>query len=321
MAAEPRAQAPDLVDLWQVRSQDLDDLLEEEIHAWRKELDWDFASSADLVRRFVDVRALNGYALMIGGVAAGYSYFVCEEHKGLVGDLYVRECFRCPEYETMLLRGVVDHLMRTRFVHRVESQLMMARSLDWRFLPGPGFVRTYQRNFMIFDSRHARRLPARPPDNIVVDLWSERRQDETAQLIAAAYRSHIDSEINDQYRNSSGARRFLYNIVQYPGCGNFFSPAAFAAFHRDAGRLCGVSLTSMVAPDVGHITQICVSPEVKGTGVGYELLRRSLVALATAGARKASLTVTAANTEAVRLYERVGFRILRQFPALVWEGF
>jgi ribosomal protein S18 acetylase RimI-like enzyme len=77
----------------------------------------------------------------------------------------------------------------------------------------------------------------------------------------------------------------------------------------------------MVAPEVGHVTQICVAPGVKGKGVGYELLRRSLVTLAEAGAQSASLTVTASNDSAVRLYERVGFDTVRQFPAFVWEGF
>jgi ribosomal protein S18 acetylase RimI-like enzyme len=55
--------------------------------------------------------------------------------------------------------------------------------------------------------------------------------------------------------------------------------------------------------------------------VGYELLRRSLGALAVAGAKTVSLTVTAANQDAVRLYQRVGFSIERQFSAFVWEGF
>jgi ribosomal protein S18 acetylase RimI-like enzyme len=39
------------------------------------------------------------------------------------------------------------------------------------------------------------------------------------------------------------------------------------------------------------------------------------------GCRKVSLTVTAANNEAVTLYERMGFRTTRKFCAYVWEGF
>jgi ribosomal protein S18 acetylase RimI-like enzyme len=58
---------------------------------------------------------------------------------------------------------------------------------------------------------------------------------------------------------------------------------------------------------------------VRGTGIGHELLRRSLITLRDMGCHSASLTVTAAN-EAVRLYERMGFRTIRKFAAYVWEG-
>jgi ribosomal protein S18 acetylase RimI-like enzyme len=70
---------------------------------------------------------------------------------------------------------------------------------------------------------------------------------------------------------------------------------------------------------MGHVTQICVVPSLKGSGLGYELLRRSLLALLEAGCRQASLTVTTANTDAVRLYRRVGFETAHAFSALVWD--
>jgi ribosomal protein S18 acetylase RimI-like enzyme len=156
---------------------------------------------------------------------------------------------------------------------------------------------------------------------VLFDSWSERKQDEAATLISAAYRGHIDSEINDQYRSPAGARRFLMNIVQYPGCGAFFQPASYVAMDPGTGRLSGICLASLVHADVGHVTQVCVSPAARGTGVGYELIRRSLASLARHGCKKVTLTVTAANTEAIALYERMGFRKTRNFSAYVWEGF
>ena len=140
-------------------------------------------------------------------------------------------------------------------------------------------------------------------------------------MIASAYEGHVDSRINDQYRSVSGARRFLLNIIQYPGCGAFFQPGSYVAADTAAGQLCGICLSSLVSADVGHITQICVTPEVRGTGAGYELLRRSLNALAEYGCRAASLTVTSSNTGAIELYERVGFRTRDRFAAYVWDGF
>ncbi len=321
MAAASEARVPALADLWQVRPVELAAMLAEEIVAWREQLDWDFSASAELVRRFVEVHALNGFALLVGDEAVGYAYYVCEEHKGLVGDLFVREGFRTPELEHRLLAAVVDQLMSTRGVRRIESQLMMARSGYRRVLPAAQYAHTHHRNFMMYDLGGVRELAERRIERVVFDRWTERRQDEAAQLIASAYRGHIDSEINDQYRSAEGARRFLFNIVQYPGCGTFFQPASWVALDRFSGRGQGISLTSMVAQGVGHVTQICTSPAVRGQGVGYELLRRSLVSLAEAGAAKASLTVTTANAHAIELYERVGFETLRRFPAFVWEGF
>jgi len=154
-----------------------------------------------------------------------------------------------------------------------------------------------------------------------IEKWSEHYQDQASQLISAAYTGHIDSRINDQYRSPAGARRFLHNIVNYPGCGAFYRPASCIALDALTGRMVGVSLASIVAPATGHITQICVAPSARGTGIGHELLRHSLTTLRDMGCRVASLTVTAANEDAVNLYHRVGFRIVRKFSAYVWEGF
>jgi ribosomal protein S18 acetylase RimI-like enzyme len=163
--------------------------------------------------------------------------------------------------------------------------------------------------------------PGRVRRLVYVERWSDLYQDAVAQLIAAAYAGHIDGRINDQYRTPLGARRFLHNVIQYPGCGNFYRPASYAAFEASNGRICGVSLASLVAPRCGHIAQICVSPAARGTGIGHELLRQSLATLRDAGCRSVSLTVTAANQDAVALYERMGFRTIERFAALVWEGF
>ena len=61
------------------------------------------------------------------------------------------------------------------------------------------------------------------------------------------------------------------------------------------------------------------APEAKGVGVGYELLRLSIAGLRQRGAKRVSLTVTATNEGAVRLYLKCGFREVRRFYAYVWE--
>jgi ribosomal protein S18 acetylase RimI-like enzyme len=307
-----------LVDLRDISSAYLEPLLHEETEEWRTELNWDYRPSADLVRRFVDMRALTGFALPGQTEAAGYAYYVCEEGKGLIGGLYMGRAQRTIENENALLTGILDAMWRTPGTRRVEAQLMMLSSPLNRPMPYPKWIRTFPRKFFEASLSEIASLPPREP-NVTISPWSENRQDDAARLVAAAYTGHVDSNINDQYRSASGARRFLTNIVQYPGCGTFFAPASCVAGPASGRGLYGVCLTSLVASDVGHITQICVAPAFRGTGLGYELLRRSLVVLREHGCRTVSLTVTASNTSAVQLYERMGFVNRRDFAAYVWE--
>ncbi len=311
----------EIVDLRRLSARDLEPLLHEETAAWRDELDWDFEKSADLVRRFVDLRVLNGGALVEDGEVSGYLYYVVEDNKGLIGDLYVRREFRTAEREHRLLEWAIEAMVACPPVSRIESQLMMLGFAPGRSVPRSDCMSSYERNFMRVDLRRCPLAEGRFRRPIYIERWNDQYTDAAARLIAAAYAGHIDSRINDQYRSAAGARRFLYNIVQYPGCGAFYRPASFAAFESATGHMCGISLASMVAPECGHITQICVSPPVHGTGVGHALLRQSLTTLREHGCRSGSLTVTAANDEAVQLYERVGFFTVRRFSAYVWEGF
>jgi ribosomal protein S18 acetylase RimI-like enzyme len=229
--------------------------------------------------------------------------------------------FRTPEGENRLLSSALQAIMTCPPIVRIESQLMMLGVSAKRTMPRADCLSIYERNFMLVDLGRASLGEGRVRRPMYLEKWSDHYQDAAAQLIAAAYSGHIDSRINDQYRTAGGARRFLYNIVQYPGCGAFYRPASCAAFEAASGHLCGISLASLVAPEAGHITQICVSPAVRGTGIGHAMLRHSLAILKEMGCRTASLTVTAANEDAVRLYERVGFRTIRRFSAYVWEGF
>lgn len=318
MAARMPA-APETIDLRRLSARDLEPLLAEETEEWLETLEWDFTKSAGLVRRFVDMRALNGAALVEGGEVTGYLYYVLEEAKGLIGDLYVRRAWRTPEREDLLLGAALASMTAGRRITRVEAQLLMMQAKPCQELRHAARAVCFERNYMRIDLGRAPLDEGRVRRPMFLERWSDHHQDAAARLIAAAYTGHIDSRINDQYQTVAGARRFLYNIVQYPGCGTFFRPASWVAMDAAMGDACGISLTSLVAPSCGHVTQICVAPEVRSTGIGHALLRRSLMSLRDSGCASATLTVTAANTSAVELYERMGFRTVRRFPAYVWE--
>jgi ribosomal protein S18 acetylase RimI-like enzyme len=319
MAAAQHAGVPELVPLKSLRAEDLDPVLDEEGLAWRSLLRWDFAASAELVRRFLKIHALAGYALIADKRVTGYSYYVCEERKGLIGDLFLSRDYATTQNEDHLIGAVLNDLICTPHLQRIEAQLMLLHGPFERPMPLAGFSQVFPRIFMLADLSETQALP---PSNARVQIlpWTERRQEEAAQLIAGAYQGHVDSHINDQYRSYAGAKRFLLNIVQYPGCGKFFPGGSFIA-EDDSGKICGLILSSHVADDVGHVTQVCVSPEWKGRGAGYELMRFAMSAMVNDGCDRASLTVTASNTGAIQLYQRLGFRSTRRFAAYVWDGF
>ncbi len=322
MAALTDAGVPTVIDLRQTPASQLEDLLQEETVTWHDQLEWDFSGSADLVRRFVGMRALSGYALLLGNEVIGYSYYVCEDGKGLIGDLYVRDGYRCPSYEDQLLEAAIGAMTEGSNVRRIEAQLMLLGGSTERRVPAVEYLRRYRRDFMVFSMEDMRELsPGHPQSEVRFEPWKHKMQEEAAHLIADAYAGHIDAAINDQYRSTAGARRFLLNIVHYPGCGAFFGPGSYIAVDDDTGELLGLCLASLVAEDIGHITQICVSPSARHRGLGYGLLRTSLQGLHLHGCRQVSLTVTGDNAEAIQLYKRMGFRRERSFAAYVWEGF
>jgi ribosomal protein S18 acetylase RimI-like enzyme len=155
---------------------------------------------------------------------------------------------------------------------------------------------------------------------IQIRRWTEQDYQPAAGIITAAYRAHIDSEINDQYRTNAGSMRFLNNIVRFPGCGVFDNDSSFVAIHKPSHALVGVILCSRIRHDVGHITQVCLAPEHRGLGIGESLIAASHRALIERNVSQLSLTVTEANRNAVELYRRIGFEEQRVFDAFVWEG-
>lgn len=321
MACRAAISGLELVDLRHLSGRDLAPLLEEEVAWWRDNLWWDFSASAELVVKFVNIQSLYGCALVDGSRVAGYAYYIIEDGKGLIGDVYMLREFEHPRWENRMIECSLDAMVYAHRVPRIESQLLLIDSPVDHPMPYPSQMRMFRRTFMVRSTRATTLAPGRAESRILLETWRSERIDEAAKLIAGSYQGHIDSEINDQYQTSLGARKFLTNIIQYPGCGRFCQDASFVAFRKDTGLPCGLVLASLVSPGTGHITQVCVGKDSRGMAIGYEMMRRSIHALEEAGCDRVSLTVTSSNTNAIRLYEDMGFVASREFAAHVWTGF
>jgi ribosomal protein S18 acetylase RimI-like enzyme len=313
----------EILDLRHFSSVDLRPLLEDETQLWARLLSWDYSGSAEMILRYVDAKILPGYAAVDRGRVFGYSFFVYEGNKGVIGDLYVTNGNRLPnsrEVELKLLTHVIETLQQSPGIHRVEAQLLAhdAHAVSRPFLD-TGFQR-HPRLFMTLALGQA--VPERVLTHNEVEIrpWTEGDYQPSAAVITAAYRGHVDAQINDQYHTLSGSLRFLNNIVRFPGCGVFDAESSFVALDRRARSLIGLILCSRVRNDVGHVTQVCVLPEYRSRRIGESLLAATEGNLRKRNFALLSLTVTEANARAVALYRRLNFDSKRIFDAYVWEG-
>jgi ribosomal protein S18 acetylase RimI-like enzyme len=313
----------EILDLRHFSSVDLRPLLEDETQLWGRLLSWDYSGSAEMILRYIDAKILPGYAAVDRGRVFGYSFFVYEGSKGVIGDLYVTNGNLLPDarvVEVRLLTHVIETLQQSPGIHRVEAQLLAhdANAVSRPFLE-TGFQR-HPRLFMVLAlGRTPSHKPATHPD-VEIRPWTEGDYQPSAAVITASYRGHVDAQINDQYHTLSGSLRFLNNIVRFPGCGTFDPESSFVALDRKTRSMIGLILCSRVRSDVGHVTQVCVLPEYRSRGIGESLLGATENNLRKRKFSSLSLTVTEINTKAVALYRRLDFDSKRVFDAFVWEG-
>jgi ribosomal protein S18 acetylase RimI-like enzyme len=320
----PQPSGVEILDLRHFSSQHLRPLLEHETRMWYQLMTWDYRSSAEMILRYIDSKILPGYAAVENGRVGGYAFFVYEESKGVVGDLYADQSIQLPEgegaVERLLALHVIETLQQSPGIHRIEAQLLPHESGTLSSTFGRDHFRQFPRLFMTLSLKAGLRTHVAPAPEIEFRRWNEQDFQPVAGVITAAYRGHIDSEINDQYRSQHGSLRFLNNIVRFPGCGIFDGNASFVAINKLTRSIAGVLLCSRVKEDVGHITQVCVLPEQRGKRIGESLIALCTQELRTRNFSGLSLTVTEANTKAVGLYLRLGFDVKRRFDAFVWEG-
>jgi hypothetical protein len=249
----------EILDLRHFSAVDLRPLLDDETLVWENLLSWDYSGSAAMILRYVDAKILPGYAAVDRGRIFGYAFFVYEGSKGVIGDMFVANGGRLPDphaVETRLLVHMIETLQQSPGINRVEAQLLAHETgvVAQPFID-QGFHR-HPRLFMVLPLETSSRSAPPPLPDFEIRRWSEQDYQLGAAVITSAYRGHVDSEINDQYRTLSGSLRFLNNIVRFPGCGTFDPDSSYVAVHPKTRNLLGLILCSRVRQDVGHVTQV-----------------------------------------------------------------
>lgn len=323
--------AMEILDLRHFSAGNLKPVLEAEGRIWNDRLSWDFRSSANLLLQYLDSRLLPGLVAMSNGRVRGYTFCVYEASKAVLGDVFAMDSGYGPgsaaEVEQRLIEHIVELLQNSPGVDRIESQLLLhSHGTHTATLKAAGF-RVFERLFMELDlrpsaaslSRRDVSPPPGKPATLELREWREGDFSAAGQLISQAYRGHLDSLINDQYRTPAGSLRFLHNIVRFPGCGVFDAAASRVLVDRAHGEMVGLLLCSRVRQDVAHVTQLCVARDYRRRGLGALMLTECANCLETRGFSALTLTVTEQNTGAVSLYRSRGFVPRHTFDAMVWD--
>jgi ribosomal-protein-alanine N-acetyltransferase len=100
------------------------------------------------------------------------------------------------------------------------------------------------------------------------------------------------------------SRAYMRQLVRQPDAATWIA--------EQAGRVCGFGLvewTREAGETVAYIQTLEVLPEVRGQGVGRELLQRMENSVRAAGAAAIWLHADADNAIAIRVYQRHGFQL------------
>ena len=325
----------EILDLRHFAAPMLRPVLEAESAVWRERLNWDYLASAKLLLQYLDSRSLPGYVAVDAGRVTGYVFCVYEESKAVIGDVFalpdglpgdrsghalaIGQHGAGREVEESLLQRLLELLLHSPGVDRIESQLLLHRDGEHSEI----FLRA---GFEVYRRLYLRLNLIGNPIEAAVELtpelefrpWHDQDLNAAGRLIAEAYRDHPDSLINDQYRTVHGSQRFLQNIVRFPGCGVFSPQASHVIVERQSRELVALLLGSRVSAQCGHITQVCVHPAFRHRGLARLLLRVAAIQFQRLGMKELTLTVTEANTRAVELYHSEGYEIAHSFNAAVW---
>ena len=296
----------------------LEALFDEQCEEWRELLAWDYTGPSRLIRDVARAGGLSGFVALYDGLPVGFTYYVFEESRCSMGEIFVSREWRGVGADRELAAAVLRKLDVTPRIRRVESQsLNVGNEEAERVFMANGFQR-FDRCYMMI----------RRQDYIGTDLllrqdtspawairpWRDEDFTSAVRVIHRSYENSVDCLINNQYSSEEGCADLVSILTEHIWCGSFLRHVSRVAVDRATGKLAGVLMASRVSPGVGHISQISVHPNFQGQGIGRQMIESALTEFFDLGFTDVSLAVTSANAAALHLYESCGFRTVHSFP-------
>ena len=137
--------------------------------------------------------------------------------------------------------------------------------------------------------------------------WSSGLVGAHAEAKYQSFCYEIDANVFPCLGERDGCSRLMREIIKRDG---FLREATWLLVHEHGPEdfeYCG-TVQGVRDGDFGAIQNLGITMPHRGHGLGTILLHRALLGFQEAGLEKAYLEVTAQNTGAVKLYQRLGFR-------------
>lgn len=295
---------------------ELERLFDEQCQEWLALLGWDYREPSRLIREVAQARELLGYVAMYGALPIGFTYYVFEENRCSIGEIFVSKNWRGIGADRELAATMLRRLELMPRLRRIENQSISVGNEEAHAVFAAAGFQRYDRYYMTLsaDEFRARQSPAQAATAIALRSWREDDFAPAAQVIHRSYTNSVDSLINNQYRHEEGCAELVTILTEHIWCGSFLPTVSRVAVDPLTGKLAGVLLASQISHGVGHLSQISVRPAFQGRGIGRQMILSALDEFFALGFCRVSLAVTSANLSALRLYESCGFRTRHDFP-------
>lgn len=169
-------------------------------------------------------------------------------------------------------------------------------------------IHHYKRLRMELDLLRARLAEPVLPEGYVWAAWHPVLMETHARVKFESFRGELDAEVFELLSTLSGCRRLVTDIAHSRG----FAPVAtwLIRFEGDGHRgpaHCATIQGVKSSQWVGNIQNVGVLADHRNLGLGRALILKSVAGFRSLGVRSVWLEVTAANRNAVGLYESMGF--------------
>lgn len=163
-------------------------------------------------------------------------------------------------------------------------------------------TRCYFKRYKMELDTPANSSPPELPEDYSWAEWNVGLADEHALALFNSFQGEMDSRVFHSFQSYQGCQG-LMNVLQYR---IDFLPQAAWLIRADKVP-CGTIQAILQKNGVVSIQNIGITPKHRGLGLGSALIQKLIFSAGQGRLPVVSLEVTAENTQAIRLYQRLGF--------------